>query len=113
MSAIDMNGFSLTVCALDDATRVERLNAPCSCSAWPKTAQLTPTTLLTTSPETSAEESGLTCQGPPKTAEGTVAKKAIQRIAKELIAIEGELTKYDMAVGDGDRGTTTAKARKL
>ena len=109
MSAIDMNGFSLTVCALDDATRVERLNAPCSCSAWPKTAQLTPTTLLTTSPETSAEESGLTCQGPPKTAEGTVAKKAIQRIAKELIAIEGELTKYDMAVGDGDCGTTIRK----
>ena len=38
-----------------------------------------------------------------------MAKKAIQRIAKELIAIEGELTKYDMAVGDGDCGTTIRK----
>lgn len=110
MSAIDMNGFSLTVCALDDATRVERLNAPCSCSAWPKTAQLTPATLLTVkAPETSAQESDLTSQGPPKTAEGVMAMKVIQRIAKELIAIEGDLTKYDLAVGDGDCGTTIRK----
>jgi dihydroxyacetone kinase len=110
MSAIDMNGFSLTVCALDDATRVERLNAPCSCSAWPKTAQLTPATLLTVNaPETSAQESDITAQGPPKTAEGVMAMKVIQRIAKELIAIEGDLTKYDLAVGDGDCGTTIRK----
>ena len=38
-----------------------------------------------------------------------MAKKAIQRIAKELIAIEGELTKYDMAVGGGDCGATIRK----
>jgi len=35
--------------------------------------------------------------------------KVIQRIAKELIAIEGDLTKYDLAVGDGDCGTTIRK----
>ena len=29
MSSIDMNGFSLTICALDDDARVELLDAPC------------------------------------------------------------------------------------
>jgi dihydroxyacetone kinase len=46
MSAIDMNGFSITIVSLDDETRVERLEAACSCSAWPKNAKTTRSKLL-------------------------------------------------------------------
>ena len=108
MSAIDMNGFSLTVCALDDAVRVEYLEAPCSCPAWPKAAQLTPAQLVNVD-RPSASESAPLPGGAPKTSEGMVASKAIRKIAQALIAIEPELTKYDTAVGDGDCGITVRK----
>lgn len=108
MSAIDMNGFSITVCALDDDTRVQRLEAPCSCSAWPKTAKLTPAKLLSVSAPASDRNETI-ASGPPTTPEGVMALKAIKRVAKDLIAVEDTLTKYDTAVGDGDCGTTIRK----
>lgn len=109
MSAIDMNGFSITIVSLDDETRVERLEAACSCSAWPKNAKTTRSELLVVegpkvdaAAKTVSRPSGST----PTSAEGIAAEKAIKRIATELMAIEDELTKYDTAVGDGDCGTT-------
>ena len=108
MSAIDMKGFSLTVCSLDDSMRVEYLDAPCLCPAWPKAAQLTPAQLVSVdspSANARAQASG----GAPKTPEGMIASKAIRKVAQALISVEPELTKYDTAVGDGDCGITVRK----
>jgi len=109
MSAIDMNGFSVTVCALDDDVRVSRLEAPCSCSAWPKNARLTNANLLVVEGPKGSEASTTVRAEAPKTPEGILALKAIRKIADDLITVEGDLTKYDQAVGDGDCGTTVRK----
>lgn len=110
MSAIDMNGFSVTVCALDDDVRVSRLEAPCSCSAWPKNARLTNAKLLfIEGPKGSEASTTVRAEEAPKTPEGVLALKVIRKIADDLIAVEADLTKYDQAVGDGDCGTTVRK----
>jgi len=112
MSAIDMRGFSITVVSLDDDGRVARLDAPCSCPAWPKDARTTPGQLIVVEgpkQDPEAATKSRSAGSEPKTAEGAAAEKAIKRVAKELIAIEEELTKYDTAVGDGDCGVTIRK----
>ncbi|ACO70619.1 predicted protein [Micromonas commoda] len=94
MTALDMTGFSITLCQVDSA-RLARIDAPTGAPAWPVVAR----TVSVPVP-------------PPKTECGALAKKAILGAAEMLKMAEDELTDADAKVGDGDCGTTHARGAR-
>lgn len=117
MTALDMTGFSITLCAVDSA-RLARLDAPTGAPAWPTVARTVsvpapvPKSALTDvedeDPVASAKARG-DAPKPPTTDVGAFAKKAILGAAEMLKMAEDALTDADAKVGDGDCGTTHAR----
>ena len=110
MTALDMQGLSLSVLRLTDA-RTARLDAPTSSAAWPSAvAALSSATTVAapTLPPSSEAAEPAAPTGPAVIDAAAVAtvQAALIFAAKALIDREPQLTKWDAAVGDGDCGDT-------
>lgn len=103
MTALNMNGFSLSLIALD-STRREALLAPVGVPAWP--AGVVPGT-ITTLPLHPALLSALPAPSPSPR-----VRAVVEGIVSRLIAMEEQLNALDAKVGDGDTGFTMAAAAR-
>lgn len=101
MTAYDMKGFSLSLLPLQPLWR-EALLAPTGVQAWPPARQPQPLSLRTLPP-------GLQPLRWPSSSEPTRALR-LQTVAQALIEGEADLNLLDARVGDGDTGTTLARA---
>ena len=119
MTALNMTGFSITLCKIDQL-RLARLDHPVGCPAWPAVAR-TPSVPAPMPPAGASDAEADTVQAakdaglapkPPTTPAGIAAKAAIVAAANALIDAEAELTEADTKVGDGDCGTTHARGAR-
>ncbi len=105
MTALNMNGFSLSLLRLDEG-RADALAAPVAPPAWPgvtRPARVAPVPMPAGSRQATAPAS------PDPVLEGIIATAC-----KRLIAMEPELNRLDAKAGDGDTGSTAAAgARSL
>jgi triose/dihydroxyacetone kinase / FAD-AMP lyase (cyclizing) len=100
MTALNMNGFSLSLLRLDDE-REAALFAAVQPPAWPGTTCPAPIAILPMPRMTTSEVSkGASAHRP--------AELLISKACEELIAVEDELNRLDARVGDGDTGSTLA-----
>ena len=101
MTAIDMRGFSVSVCPLDTQEE-ELLKSPCALSAWPECKEIKPITVLDL-------PDGLT---PIKhtPSKGIDTADLITQCCEIMIAAEIDLNALDAKSGDGDTGSTVAGA---
>lgn len=99
MTALNMNGFSLSLLKLD-ADRAIALTSPVEPLAWRP---------LVATGEISVVPAPVVAHGdapPPSTDTGTEA--AIRAVCSRLIGLEAELNRLDARAGDGDTGSTVA-----
>ncbi|MDG6093543.1 dihydroxyacetone kinase subunit DhaK [Acetobacter sp. AN02] len=101
MTALNMNGFSLTVIALTDEIR-EALTAPAEPAAWPGTVPFGKPALheMPDLPETFAFSPG----------SSPALEKLFRTGAQTLIDQADSLNALDAKIGDGDAGSTFAEA---
>ena len=118
MTALDMTGFSITLCQVDSA-RLARIDAPTGAPAWPVVARTVSVPVPVPASPLGEEEDPVAAAKargdkpePPKTECGALAKKAILGAAEMLKMAEDELTDADAKVGDGDCGTTHARGAR-
>ncbi len=101
MTAIDMKGFSISICPLSAADE-NLLNAYCEPAAWPGCREIKPLTVMDLpSGITTAKES------PSKNKETAAL---IMKCCEVLIESEADLNALDAKSGDGDTGSTLAGA---
>jgi dihydroxyacetone kinase len=100
MTALNMNGFSISLIALDQA-REEALLAPVGAPAWPVA---NPPGVIEVWPLVQAPSTG---KAEPASAHET-AERILRLACERLIAMEAELNALDARVGDGDTGSTLA-----
>jgi len=106
LSALEMAGCSLSLMRLD-ATRLERLLAPCAASAW--SAPTKPGAMAqVAAPDYGADEA---VTGPTwaDASQQVTFGAAIRAVIAALRKAEPELTRLDSAVGDGDLGISLAR----
>jgi dihydroxyacetone kinase len=101
MTSLNMNGFSLSLLALDSLRR-EALLAPVAIPAWPVGVQLG---AIATVPLDAA-----LLAPAPTPSHNVRARAVIEGIAGLLRSMEGQLNALDAKVGDGDMGSTMAAA---
>mmetsp|Transcript_9161 Transcript_9161/g.36949 ORF Transcript_9161/g.36949 Transcript_9161/m.36949 type:complete len:601 (+) Transcript_9161:185-1987(+) len=122
MTALDMTGFSVTLCQADSA-RLARIDAPTGAPAWPVVARTVSVPIPVPSSPLGDEEDPVAAAKasyrlrgdkpePPRTEIGALAKKAILGAAEMLKMAEDELTDADAKVGDGDCGATHARGAR-
>ncbi|GBQ69316.1 dihydroxyacetone kinase [Ameyamaea chiangmaiensis NBRC 103196] len=99
MTALDMNGFSLTTIALTPDI-LAALTAPVGPRAWPGVAPCTVPDRVPMPPLPDA-------LGAPPSADPTV-RALLDHAVQRLLASEAELNALDAAIGDGDAGSTFA-----
>jgi triose/dihydroxyacetone kinase / FAD-AMP lyase (cyclizing) len=100
MTALNMNGFSLSLLRLDD-DREAALHAPVGPRSWPGATQPSPIVVKPLPPgPVEGIETAASAHAP--------AEALISRVCQELIAAEVELNRLDARVGDGDTGSTLA-----
>ena len=114
LSSLDMAGVSISILGLTDE-RLRWMDAATTAPAWPNVLNnlLTrppgkPAAQIGTEPITSAISAGSGAQ----TETGRKAKAAIEAACRALIAAEGELTEMDRVTGDGDLGSSMARAAR-
>ena len=100
MTALNMNGFSLSLLALD-AEREAALLAPAGPHAWTPAQRVAAIKLL---PRPVTPGAGASAAA----SRDAGAEKLIRAVADRLIAAEAELNRLDAKAGDGDTGTTVA-----
>jgi triose/dihydroxyacetone kinase / FAD-AMP lyase (cyclizing) len=104
MTALNMNGFSLSLLRLDPA-REAALSAPVAPPAWP--AMQAPAA-VTTVPRAESDPRA------PEPSAGPALAATIRAACDRLLALEAELNRLDARAGDGDTGSTAAAgARSL
>lgn len=103
MTSLNMNGFSVSLIALDPARR-EALLAPVGVPAWPVGVPLGAI-------ETVPLHAALTSAAPAPS-QNRRARAVIEAVAGLLIAMEDSLNALDARVGDGDTGSTMATAAR-
>ncbi|BAK82939.1 dihydroxyacetone kinase [Komagataeibacter medellinensis NBRC 3288] len=103
MTALDMNGFSLTLIELDEAI-TQALQAPVQPRAWPGMAPRH-------SPAVAPMPTMPSAFPYPASANPAV-KTLLEQGAKILIANEAPLNELDGRIGDGDAGSTFAGAAR-
>jgi dihydroxyacetone kinase len=101
MTSLNMNGFSLSLLALDSLRR-EALLAPVAIPAWPVGVELG---AIATVPLDAA-----LLMKAPTPSHNVRARAVIEGIAGLLSSMEGQLNALDAKVGDGDMGSTMAAA---
>lgn len=99
MTALNMNGFSLSLMPLDEARRAA-LGAPVGPAAWSGVSRPGPVTVL-------PPDVRMPAQAAPASEHPTLAA-AIARACDRLLALEPELNRLDGKAGDGDTGSTLA-----
>ena len=99
MTALNMNGFSLSLMKLDPV-REAALRSTVSPRAWLSPVERRPVTLLPRPISAGAEPV------PASTDAGT--EKIIRAICGKLLSLEAELNRLDARTGDGDTGSTVA-----
>ncbi len=98
MTALNMNGFSLSLLPLDDA-RAAALQAPAGPAAWTGVASPGDVAVLPMAGEAAA----------PAAASADPSMEALLRtVCDRLIGMEAELNRLDAKAGDGDTGSTVA-----
>eukprot|EP01112_Ceratiomyxa_fruticulosa_P022400 TRINITY_DN8180_c0_g1_i2.p1 TRINITY_DN8180_c0_g1~~TRINITY_DN8180_c0_g1_i2.p1 ORF type:complete len:585 (+),score=138.73 TRINITY_DN8180_c0_g1_i2:91-1845(+) len=115
MTALDMQGVSLTLLSIENDHLVSLLDFPTIATGWPKSISQRPYKSLE---ETFAQEMDLLKENkipllqsknvPPEVSE--ILKQIIQAISKTLIENSDYLTELDGKVGDGDLGENLKKA---
>ena len=103
MTALDMNGFSLTLIELDDTIR-QALEAPVQPHAWPGIAPLDAPAIVPM-PE-------MPDPFPYKPTRNATMAGLLERGADVLVANEAPLNELDGKIGDGDAGSTFAGAAR-
>ncbi|MCE2563809.1 dihydroxyacetone kinase subunit DhaK [Komagataeibacter sp. FNDCF1] len=103
MTALDMNGFSLTLIELDTAI-THALEAPVQPHAWPGMAPLGSPAVIPMPPMPDAF--------PHPASTDPAVKALLERGARILIANEAPLNELDGKIGDGDAGSTFAGAAR-
>jgi triose/dihydroxyacetone kinase / FAD-AMP lyase (cyclizing) len=103
MTALDMRGFSISILGLDgDFT--DALLAPTTAPAWPGVKAIAPIWRVAAN-EKPVAASHAASQNP-------ATRRAVEAVAKAIVAAEAELNLLDAKVGDGDTGTTMAGAAR-
>ena len=111
LSSLDMSGISISIFGLNDE-RLRWLDATTTAPAWPNTLKQRPGRPEVYIPaEVSINVSSPTSIGAQSEA-GKKAKQALEAACKALIDNEDELTEMDRVTGDGDLGTSMARAAK-
>lgn len=103
MTAIDMQGFSISVCSLDEESE-SLLKENCMISAWPGAKEINPVAVIEM-PE------GLVPVIPTPSKDETTASLII-KCCEIMMASETDLNALDAKSGDGDTGSTVAGAGK-
>jgi dihydroxyacetone kinase len=108
LSSLDMAGISISVLGLNDE-RLRWLDAATTAPAWPNVLKQRPgkPAVQTTEVNTSGT---MTSGGGARTEAGKKTRSAIEAACRALIAAEGELTEMDRVTGDGDLGSSMARA---
>lgn len=101
MTAIDMRGFSVSVCPLD-LIEEKLLKAACAISAWPGAKEVKPVAIV-------AMPERLTPTAPIPSKDDAIAS-LITKCCEIMIASEVDLNALDAKSGDGDTGSTLAGA---
>ncbi|MBB3918247.1 dihydroxyacetone kinase subunit DhaK [Rhizobium fabae] len=101
MTALNMNGFSLSLIRLDDA-REAALTAAVEPHAWMPAVERHEIQIIA-APKTSAGLNGAAVAG-----ENTRNRRLITALCEHLISQESQLNRLDGRVGDGDTGSTVA-----
>jgi len=101
MTALNMNGFSLSLIRLD-APREAALTAAVEPHAWMPAVERHEISIIA-APRTSAGLNGAIIAG-----ENTRNRRLITALCEHLISQESELNRLDGRVGDGDTGSTVA-----
>jgi triose/dihydroxyacetone kinase / FAD-AMP lyase (cyclizing) len=110
LSSLDMAGISISVLGVNDE-RLHWLDAATTAPAWPNALQRPPGKPgLPVGSEASVRS--FSPAGSAQTEAGRKVKRAIEAACKSLIAAEGELTEIDRVTGDGDLGTSMARAAR-
>lgn len=100
MTALNMNGFSLSLLRLDPS-RVEALLSPVAPSAWPRA--VVPGTI-----ELRPMAGRLAKAGMQEASQNPVTRALLTAACNRLVAVENALNALDARVGDGDTGSTLA-----
>ncbi|PDS47156.1 dihydroxyacetone kinase [Rhizobium anhuiense] len=105
MTALNMNGFSLSLIRLD-AVREVALTAAVEPHAWMPAVERHEIRIIA-APRTSAGLNGAAVAG-----ENTRNRRLITALCEHLISQESELNRLDSRVGDGDTGSTVASGAR-
>ncbi len=106
MTSLDMKGFSLSLLPLDPERRAALL-APVDAKSWPAGARLAPLSLVPLPAQLLTEPPPSACTGASER-----SRSIVETTLASLIGIEDALNRLDSKVGDGDTGTTVARAAK-
>ena len=111
MTSLDMKGFSLSLIPLNPA-RYAALTAPTEASGWP-VATVPKAPAMLPLPD-AAREGGAAMAQSATTGPATdeAAREVIAAVLKTLIGQEDALNQLDGKVGDGDTGSTVARAAR-
>lgn len=100
MTALNMNGFSLSLIRLD-AEREAALLAPVGPHAWPPAKPVRPPIVIAAA-RPAAKDAAVTAS------QDAQARRLIDAVCHKLIALEEPLNGLDAKAGDGDTGSTAA-----
>ncbi|KQV80032.1 dihydroxyacetone kinase subunit DhaK [Rhizobium sp. Root1220] len=104
MTALNMNGFSLSLIRLD-AVREKALVAAVGPHAWVPPVERHEITIVTV-PKADARLNGTNAS------DDEWSRRMITALCDHLISLEGELNRLDGRVGDGDTGSTVASGAR-
>lgn len=107
MTSLDMKGFSFSILPLDDERRAA-LRAPVTAKAWPSATEMLPTKSLPMPPDLAAKPSDAVRSPGASEDKRFWIKTALDTLA----GLEEQLNALDSKVGDGDTGTTVARAAR-
>eukprot|EP00111_Clytia_hemisphaerica_P016103 TCONS_00047659-protein len=112
VTSMEMAGVSLSIMILNE-NRKEYLDAPCDAPAWKSGGLLNDVDNLTI-PCFENDDDGKTADSFDVKPEGTglIAYYSLKKICQKIIENEEKLNELDRSCGDGDTGTTFARAAK-
>lgn len=106
MTALNMNGFSLSLIKLD-AAREAALGSPVSPRAWVVPTRRHELTVLP-APKRLESQSARAKSANVASVDSDMVGKILEAICQKLVALESDLNRLDSKTGDGDTGSTVA-----
>nr|XP_006110355.1 triokinase/FMN cyclase isoform X2 [Pelodiscus sinensis] len=110
MTALEMSGVSLTLLLADDAL-LRLIDADTTAVAWPNLARapVTGRDRVRAAPEEGPKAEEPVPDGAPASKRGRLV---LERVCSTLLGLQEELNELDRAAGDGDCGSTHARAAR-